>query len=506
MELLTAQKSEESPINSGSFVEEPSGLDPIVRRRLIRLVLAGSLLFLGCALAKVFFVSILIALYFLVLFLGKRLDPVDVLVIVLAVEPLLGPYRVYGSFHLDRVLVLLALASLWSAKGPHYRRFVSNKLDLALCFFLAACGLAATFSFMHREPFRILLDSLVIPFGYYLVAKNCAQRQDLLPKLYIAAVIAVLGFGTFGLIEAATKVDFLSFGELPMDPFRISGPFRRAEDFGICMTLLVLFCFAMKSIRQESRVSPLVLRSIPPLAIVSCYFTLTRGIWLGFAAGWLVQAARRNLRAVLLLIPPLILGAWLFFELILPQISGDVWEHRVNNDRTINARIATYKSAFAMFVDHPVFGVGFAAFNETWERYPELYQKFHNEEPSVASPHNIFMCLLSETGAIGVIAFVFFLVRAFQNASRVGSYAQTSVQREYAGFMVSALVAYLAAGMGLHIIRNTDFISKYLFIFLGISSGMVDCVGLFPRRPRRRLAKTALGVNLSGQNPGEVGG
>jgi hypothetical protein len=40
--------------------------------------------------------------------------------------------------------------------------------------------------------------------------------------------------------------------------------------------------------------------------------------------------------------------------------------------------------------------------------------------------------------------------------------------------MASALAAYVVAGMGLHIIRNVDFISKYFFCFLGALSGMLD--------------------------------
>ena len=437
------------------------------------MVVVLSLVFVACAAAQIPYVSLVILFGFFCLQMQGRFDPVDILVIVVAAEPWLGSDRFFG-FHLDRGLVVLTLASLWGAHGPAHRRFLVNRMDVTLCVFLVGCALSTVFSFMHREPVRILLDSLVIPFGYYLVAKNCVYRTDLLPKLYVGAVIAILSFGAFGLVEAMTKVDYLSFGESELDPFRINGPFRRAADFGICISLLLLYCFAMKSARGSSPVGPRVLRLLPALGIMSCYFTLTRGIWIAFAAGWLVQAARRNLSLVLRVTPPLAVAAWIIFQFILPQIAGEVWEKRVNNDRTINARIATYKSALAMFVDHPLFGVGFAAFNEMVERFPERYEKFHNGEPSVTSPHNIIMCLMSETGVIGVVTFVIFVVQAFICSFTLARHAHQDYQREYATFMISVLVTYLVAGMGLHIIRNIDFISKYLFIFLGIGSGMVD--------------------------------
>jgi len=473
MESLTAKSTEEILVGHAPVASGSRALNLGARRQVTRLVVTSSLIFLACAAAHIPYVSIGILFYFFCLLVRGRLDPVDVLVIVLAAEPWLG-YNRFSGFNLDRGLVLVGLASLWSAKGPKHRRFLLNKLDFTLCIFLVACALSATFSFMYRAPFRILLDSLVVPFGCYLVAKNCVHRADLLPKLYVGAVIGILGFGMLGLVEAFTKVDYLSYGEMQMDPFRISGPFRRAEDFGICMSFLLLFCFAMRRMRQESPVGTKLLKLIPPLGIVTCYFTLTRGIWLGFAAGWLVQAAKRNLRMVLRVVPLLALLAWVFFSFILPAIAGEVMQKRVQNNRTIDARIATYKSALAMFMDHPIFGVGYAAFNETWERFPERYEKFHNGEPSVASPHNIFMCLLSETGLLGVLTFVFFVLQAFFSASALSRHTLDPVQRDYAGFVISALACYLVAGMGLHIIRNTDYISKYLFMFLGIGSGMLD--------------------------------
>src|ERR1051326_5709526 len=488
MESLTAKNSEARVVGRGPVEAGRCALSPGARRQLTRFVVTASLIFLGCGVAHIPYVSLGIFFYFFYRLISRRLDPVDVLVVVLAVEPWLGPTR-FSGFHLDRGLVLLALVSLWSANGPQYRRFMSNKLDFTFCVFLVACALSAAFSFMYREPFRMLLESLVLPFGYYQVAKNCAQRADILPKLYIAAIIAVLGFGILGLAEAVTKVDYLSYGETAIDPFRISGPFRRGEDFGICMTLLLLFCFAMRTMRQQRLVNSKFVKVLPPLGIVTCYLTLTRGAWLGFTAGWLVQAARRNLGLVLKITPVLALLAWVFFKIILPEIAPDVIEKRLKNDRTVDARIATYKSALAMFVDHPVFGVGFAAFNETWERFPDRYQKVHNGEPSVASPHNIIMCLLSETGLIGVGAFVIFIAQAFHSSFRLARYGQSNPQREYAGFLISALTAYLVAGMGLHIVRDTDFISKYFLIFVGLGSGMIDSLGL--RAKSRSARRTA---------------
>jgi hypothetical protein len=467
--------------------EEPVSLNRGSRTKLIRFIVGSSLfLFVGAA-AKLSFISIIFFFVLFVLCLQRRLDPVDVLVIMLAVTPWMGPFRWFfdSGFNFDRGLILLAFAVLWSTYGPRHRIFLSNGLDFALYAFLTACALSALLSFMHRTPFRALLESLLIPCGYYLIAKNCVWRQELLPKLYLATSFAILGFGVLGLFEGVSKMDVLSYGEPELDVFRISGPMRMAEDYGLCMNFLLLFYLGLRCLRRELPIRRPRFPWITPLVgVLSCYFTLTRGVWLSLAAGWLVQLAKRNFRRFLVIAPPLALAGWAFFSWVLPSIGGEIWEKRVHNERTINARIATYQSALAMFGDKPIFGVGFAAFDETWERFPERYYKEYKDEPSVSSPHNIVMSLLAETGLVGTLAFAFFMFQAVRFSLGLAKGAQLPAQREYASFMLSAIVAYLVAGMGLHMIRNVDFPNKYFFMFLGVLSGMIDA-------SRKRRIKSA---------------
>jgi O-antigen ligase len=461
-----------------AMVDTPPSLDPDARRRLVRFIICGSIVFVGCALAKISFIPVLASLFFFIRYLQGRLDPVETLVVVLAVAPWLGPYG-FAGFGLDfnRVFVVLALATLWSAKGPSRIRFLSNGLDLALSAFLFACALSAVCcSVMWREPFRTFILSLLIPFAYYLVAKNCIRRLDLLPKLYVATVIAILGFSSLGIVEGVTKVDIIFHGKEFIDPFRVNGPMQRAEELGFCIDMLMLFFLGMKSMRRESPLGPILLRAVAPLGIVTCYLTLIRGLWIALGGGWLVQLAKRDFRLFLRVTPVAAIALWLFLQVILPAVSPDVVEKRLNNEATINARIATYMSAWAMFKDYPVLGVGFSTFNEMSER--DRYQFEYKGIPSVESPHNNFMLLLSETGLVGTLAFILFLIQAFRCALRVARHGTCAWQREYGIFMFSAVAAYVLAGLGLHFIRNIDFPNKFFFIFLGILSGLIDELGL----------------------------
>jgi len=170
-----------------------------------------------------------------------------------------------------------------------------------------------------------------------------------------------------------------------------------------------------------------------------------------------------------------VIGAvlWIFFNFVLPYFSPEVWEQRVNNERTFNARIATYKSALAMFVDHPVLGVGFSCFTEMLDRYPGRYERLYKDEPSVTLPHSIYMSLLSETGFVGILCFGHFLWQIIRACLRLTSHKLVEY-REYGMFALAAVTAYAVDGLSLHPILSLDFPNKYLFIFLGFLSGMAD--------------------------------
>jgi hypothetical protein len=96
---------------------------------------------------------------------------------------------------------------------------------------------------------------------------------------------------------------------------------------------------------------------------------------------------------------------------------------------------------------------------------------------------------------VGVFTFSLLLFQALRSSLWLRRNAQSSIQSEFAVFMVSALVAYVVAGMGLHIIRNVDFISKYFFCFMGILSGMLDAL----RGPERTTSYSTARVEAQGQ-------
>ena len=210
----------------------------------------------------------------------------------------MGPFQwlelpCFPDFKFQQGFVLLALASVYGEGGIPRRRLLWNGIDYALLVFVGACLLSIAGSFMYRTPVRLFVDAMLVPCAFYLIAKKCASKLEFLGKLYLVAVIGIIAFGALGLCEAATGRNILDYGEPELDIFRVNGPMRMAEDYGLVMSMLMLFSFAMARLRPLRSVGPGYQRLCSLIGLLAVANTLTRGIWLGLGLGWLVQFARR---------------------------------------------------------------------------------------------------------------------------------------------------------------------------------------------------------------------
>ena len=244
--------------------------------------------------------------------------------------------------------------------------------------------------------------------------------------------------------------------------------------------MLLLLVLVFKPMRKAGLVRPLYLRSSCLLALGAAIFTWTRSVWLSLAVPWFAfQTRRRPVFALgfTALVLPMV---WLLTQSILPQIFGDYWEKRVTQYDTVYARIATYQSAFAMFKDHPLLGVGFGAFTETWERFPERYEVEYKGMQSVSTPHNGFLAILSEMGLIGALAFVALQIQVFRSATRLSRAADRPLVAYYAEAVIAIAMSFIVAGFSLSFTHDTGSVNKIYFLVMGSLSGMADGASRIP--------------------------
>lgn len=158
----------------------------------------------------------------------------------------------------------------------------------------------------------------------------------------------------------------------------------------------------------------------------------TRGAWLAVAitSGILLLyymfRSKRNLIVGIVLIA--VSGGLL--------VNDAAFMHRVstitNNKYQSNSeRLLMWESAWNMFKDYPVFGVGLGQYKDN---YQQKYISPKAKEPNLAHAHNNFMQMLAENGIVGFIGFITMFVyiighnvRMFLNSKNIYSLAICSV-------------------------------------------------------------------------------
>jgi O-antigen ligase len=120
----------------------------------------------------------------------------------------------------------------------------------------------------------------------------------------------------------------------------------------------------------------------------------------------------------------------------------------INGDGSFQQRLATSQAGVSMFLDHPLLGVGPACSVVAWPLYaPQgLYTR------GALVTHNTFIQALSETGALGFVAFMAFVGLGVYHATKL------------AGHPSRPDLACVGAGLG---------IALWGFLICGLSNGNV---------------------------------
>lgn len=112
-----------------------------------------------------------------------------------------------------------------------------------------------------------------------------------------------------------------------------------------------------------------------------------------------------------------------------------------SKDNTIDTRRRVWASALNMLRHHPIFGGGLDGFKQSLQPY---ITDGYNE--NLIYPHNLFLNFWSETGILGLIAFIWMMVQMLRAAIR-GLRVGQAWPRVVAVGLIGVLAAFLIHGM-----------------------------------------------------------
>ncbi len=260
---------------------------------------------------------------------------------------------------------------------------------------LAFLGVAAASCLTALWPgfaAELVADLAKMVLVYFFVANCAASARGLRGVMWTM----LLG----GLVPAAAVLRNYLDGNMVEGRTAWVGIFGNPNDLAYSLVILVPLaaCMAVRS-RLLAR---LVLLGMILVFAAGIFVTFSRGGLIGLAAVVGIYAWRQR-SAVTWVLIAVIASAGLFAVARL-WTRGQSFSD-LEDDATVQSRLATSEAGIAMFLDHPLLGVGPGCSVVAWP----LYAPPGIRTRGALITHNTFIQALSETGITGFIAFVLFV-------------------------------------------------------------------------------------------------
>jgi len=398
---------------------------------------------------------------------GIALVPIDLVV------PLFRTRFTLAELFLSLAFLLWLMQSGWRITEG-----IPGWVFIPLLAFLAACSLsiiAAHNAFIAvRETVQFFWLSIML---YFLVI--LFSRQKLIMPAWQVIVLAAVVSSIVGLYQYFFFRQPL-FELIADTRFRARGFFDQPNTFGSFLSsslLIMVGLYVLSSVSEGKEEARVVLRKrwlYAAIGISSAGLaaTFSRGSLIALAAGLIVFGFlhRRHLRALLMSVAACIVAMTIIFV----DASGQPKDRLIAAERGLDdtggarsfsdrQRMVLLHAAFRMFLDYPVLGVGIGNFPVRLLEYtpPDdhvLLQRDYDpvqdrffinpgKKPTIEIVHNVPLQIACETGLLGFLSFLIFIIGFFYEGTQRLKSVQTQPEFVIRATSLSAVIAMLAGGM-----------------------------------------------------------
>lgn len=224
----------------------------------------------------------------------------------------------------------------------------------------------------------------------------------------------------------------------------------------IFLPLLLIEFFEKKLLKQYHWLAGLAFC----ICSAGLVFNATRGAWLavaivcGLLLIYYMLKSKRNM----------VIGALFIILISVVLVNNTKFMHRLDTIddfdkyQSNTERILIWQSAWNMFKDHPILGVGLGQYAES---YQKEYISPQAKEPNLEHAHNNFMQMLAENGIVGftgfIIMFGYIILKNFIDWLKT--------KNIYALMIISSTICLFLQGFTEYNVGNSAVIKMYWFTF-----------------------------------------
>jgi O-antigen ligase len=326
---------------------------------------------------------------------------------------------------LQLMLPLLALAILGRRLMSGRQKLIGDSLVVLIILYGAIIFLSSVRAInpeLADESLYEHLKSLCI----FLVIINLTTSQFMLRRAAWVLVLVGALLGTISVYQVFTSsygMEFGGFGRIKLAQIvgharqpRIAGPLSDPNFYAQILVPLVPLALCRLWNESSLRLKLLATYALGVI-ILTLVFTYSRGGALALGVVLLLVAIDKNVKLKYLFLGLIILAPlWLFipkeFEgrlSTLNQLIPGRNQSIVHTDTSFQERTMLMRTAWEMFVDHPILGVGAGNYSEQY--YKEYAQRVGSIISSYEDfgqprfPHSLYLEIAAGTGLVGLIIF-----------------------------------------------------------------------------------------------------
>jgi O-antigen ligase len=315
-------------------------------------------------------------------------------------------------YEIDRVAFILLVLSVASRAAVTRQPLVVVERAtwpmLGLTFMAVASVIAQPFD---GQTWSLLAAKFIVPFSLFHLAALVFREERRLRQFetFALVILAYLSFTSIAFLVGAKSLIFPRFildESLGYHVDRARGPLLQAVANGVSLNLLgVLALHAFLRGRIRGLKALLLLASVP-IAILA---TMTRAVWLSFAASMGVLILRSHNRRLRLICVGVAIVAvvGLFMALSFDEQRHALTE-RLQESGPLDFRQAVYAAGWQMFLEKPVTGWGVNQMPAELARHVSGYKE------KELYPHNTYLELLVEHGIFGLALYAWLMWELWQ--------------------------------------------------------------------------------------------